>query len=80
MGFVTGGAEKLRAAEKIAKERKLRIWREYQENVSSGPTGLKGQSFNAITMEIVNGDALVVKSLADGSLKKIFLASIRAPR
>lgn len=80
MGFVTGGAEKLRAAEKIAKERKLRIWENYQENVSTGPAGLKGKNFPAIVLEIVNGDALVVKSQTDGSIKKIFLSSIRAPR
>ena len=30
-------------------------------------------------MEIINGDGMVVK-MADGSLKKIFLASVRSPR
>jgi len=30
-------------------------------------------------MEIINGDGMIVK-LADGTLKKIFLASIRSPR
>lgn len=27
--MVTGGAEKLRAAEKAAKEKKLRLWKDY---------------------------------------------------
>ena len=30
-------------------------------------------------VEIINGDGMVVK-MADGSLKKIFLASVRSPR
>jgi staphylococcal nuclease domain-containing protein 1 len=34
IALVTGGAEKLRAAEKAAKEKKLRIWKDY---VSSAP-------------------------------------------
>ena len=34
IAMVTGGAEKLRAAEKAAKEKKLRIWKNY---VPAGP-------------------------------------------
>jgi staphylococcal nuclease domain-containing protein 1 len=34
IALVTGGAEKLRVAEKAAKEKKLRIWKDY---VSSAP-------------------------------------------
>ena len=30
-------------------------------------------------MEIINGDGMVVK-MADGTMKKIFLASVRSPR
>jgi len=81
MGFVTGGAEKLRAAEKFAKERRLRIWKDYQENQTSSLSGLKAKDreFTGIVMECVNADSLVVKT-DDGTLKKIFLASIRPPR
>lgn len=34
IALVTGGAEKLRASEKAAKEKRLRIWKDY---VSSAP-------------------------------------------
>ena len=82
MGFVTGGAEKLRAAEKFAKDMKLRIWANYNESQSHlALAGLreKDREFYGTVVEIVNADALVVK-LQDGTLKKIFLASIRPPR
>lgn len=82
MGFVTGGAEKLRGAEKSAKEKKLRIWKDYQVSASTNPAaGLKAKDkeFVATVIECVNGDALMVR-LADGTVKKIFLASIRPPR
>ncbi|KAJ9587387.1 hypothetical protein L9F63_019088 [Diploptera punctata] len=77
MAFLKSGAEKLRAAEKIAKEGRIRIWKDYQA------TGLqlsgKEKEYTATVVEVVNGDALMVK-LADGTVKKIFLASIRPPR
>nr|CAG4638262.1 EOG090X01F7 [Cyclestheria hislopi] len=77
MALVTGGAEKLRSAEKAAKEKKMRIWKDY---TPSGPQlNAKDKQFSGKVVEIVNGDALNVK-LQDGSVKKIFLASIRPPR
>lgn len=81
MGFVSGGAEPLRTAEKIAKEKKLRLWKDYQAN-SSGSLGAlkpKDKEFVGIVIECINADAMVVKA-ADGTLKKVFLASIRPPR
>lgn len=39
----------------------------------------KDREFTGKVIEVVNGDALVVKR-QDGSTKKIFLASIRPPR
>jgi len=73
---VTGGPETYRAAEKLAKERKLRIWREYKpsENTLSD----KEREFTGRVMEVVNGDALMVK--AGGKVRKLHLASIRPPR
>ncbi|KFM78204.1 Nuclease domain-containing protein 1, partial [Stegodyphus mimosarum] len=74
---VTSGLEKLRAAEKSAKEKRLRIWKDY---VPSGPViDAKEKEFQGKVVEVINADAMVVK-LADGSTKKIFLASIRPPR
>jgi len=73
---VTGGPEKYRAAEKLAKENKLRIWREYKP--SENPLTDKEREYTGKVMEVVNGDALMVK--AGGKVKKLHLSSIRPPR
>ncbi|XP_066992984.1 staphylococcal nuclease domain-containing protein 1 [Anabrus simplex] len=77
MAFMKSGADKLRAAEKIAKEKKLRLWKDYQ--VTGPQISGKDKEFSGTVCEVVNGDALMIK-LADGSVKKVFLASIRPPR
>lgn len=71
------GASALRAAERSAKDARLRIWTNY---ISNAPViAAKDKEFTATVMEVVNGDALVVK-MANNVQKKIFLASIRPPR
>lgn len=71
------GASSLRSAEKAAKEARIRIWTNY---VSNAPIiAAKDKEFTATVMEVVNGDALVVK-MPNNTQKKIFLASIRPPR
>lgn len=71
------GADKLRVAERQAKEKKLRLWKDYQSNAQSF-TG-KEKDFTGTVFEVYNGDALSVKS-ASGAVKKVFLSSIRPPR
>lgn len=67
----------MRAAERAAKEARLRIWTNY---VSNAPViAAKDKEFTATVLEVVNGDALVVK-MPNNANKKIFLASIRPPR
>jgi staphylococcal nuclease domain-containing protein 1 len=78
MGFVSSGADKLRAAERQAKEKRIRRWRDWTPSAASQLTG-KEKEFTATVMEIVGGDAIVVR-LPNGQDKKIFLASIRQPR
>ncbi|KAK6016387.1 nuclease-like protein, partial [Ostertagia ostertagi] len=78
IGLCTGGAEKLRAAEKLAKDKKLRLWRTYQPSAASALTGDK-KTFSGKVVEIVMSDAMVVRK-ADGSEVKIHLASVRLPR
>ncbi|XP_076334684.1 staphylococcal nuclease domain-containing protein 1-like isoform X2 [Tachypleus tridentatus] len=74
---VTGGPDKLRAAERSAKESRLRIWRDY---TPSGPTiDSKDKEFSGKVVEVVNADSLVIK-LSNGSVMKVFLSSIRPPR
>lgn len=78
MASVTTGSEKLRAAEKAAKEKRSRVWKDYS------PSGLnieaKDKEFTGKIMEVVNADALVIKTSSDNAVKKVFLASIRPPR
>uniref|UniRef100_A0A0A9XU00 Staphylococcal nuclease domain-containing protein 1 n=1 Tax=Lygus hesperus TaxID=30085 RepID=A0A0A9XU00_LYGHE len=67
-------SDKLKKAEKLAQEKRLRIWADY-----TPPAKISDKDFVGTVIEVINGDALVVKK-ADGTLKKIFLASIRPPR
>ncbi|XP_018333811.1 staphylococcal nuclease domain-containing protein 1 [Agrilus planipennis] len=77
MAFMKSGADKLRAAEKKAKEANLRVWKDYQSKVPQ-ITG-KEKEFSGTVIEINGGDSLTVK-LPNGQTKKIFLSSIRPPR
>lgn len=76
IGLCTGGAEKLRAAENVAKERKLRMWRGYTP--SSGVLAEK-KKFEAKVVEVILNDALMVLT-DDGEETKVFLSSVRLPR
>ncbi|XP_026273804.1 staphylococcal nuclease domain-containing protein 1 [Frankliniella occidentalis] len=69
------GADKLRAAEKEAKEKRLRIWKDWTPTNTS-----PGKEYSGTVVEIINGDALMVKVPGQSLPKKIFLASIRPPR
>ncbi|XP_055139866.1 staphylococcal nuclease domain-containing protein 1 [Symphalangus syndactylus] len=73
----TRGAEKLRAAERFAKERRLRIWRDYVAPTAN--LDQKDKQFVAKVMQVLNADAIVVK-LTSGDYKTIHLSSIRPPR
>ncbi|KAL8222598.1 UNVERIFIED_CONTAM: nuclease domain-containing protein [Gekko kuhli] len=73
----TRGAEKLRAAERYAKERKLRIWRDYMAPTAN--LDQKDKQFVAKVMQVLNADAIVVK-LNSGDYKTVHLSSIRPPR
>uniref|UniRef100_A0A3Q3JRS6 Staphylococcal nuclease domain-containing protein n=1 Tax=Monopterus albus TaxID=43700 RepID=A0A3Q3JRS6_MONAL len=77
MAVYSQGAEKLRAAERSAKERKVRIWKDYVAPTAN--LDQKDRQFVAKVMQVVNADALVVK-LNSGEYKTIHLSSIRPPR
>merc|ERR1711878_39189 len=78
LGLVTGGGEKYRKAQEVAKDAKKRIWKNYD-----GPSGpqlsARDKEFTGKVSEIVNGDAIMVKKNKT-EVKKIFLASIRPPK
>lgn len=65
-------ADKLKQAEKMAKEKRLRIWKNWTPPPKMG-------EFSGTVVEVVNGDALMIK-LPNSTIKKIFLAGIRPPR
>lgn len=73
----TKGVAELRIAERIAKDNRVRLWKDYQSNAKVY-TG-KEKDFSGTVVEVFNGDAINVKS-ATGQVKKVFLSSIRPPR
>ncbi|XP_057710766.1 staphylococcal nuclease domain-containing protein 1 [Corythoichthys intestinalis] len=77
MAVYTQGAEKLRAAERSAKERKVRIWKDYVAPTAN--LDQKDRQFVAKVMQVLNADAMVVKGNS-GEYKTIHLSSIRPPR
>ncbi|KAJ8373795.1 hypothetical protein SKAU_G00043750 [Synaphobranchus kaupii] len=77
MAVYTQGADKLRSAERSAKERKVRMWKDYVAPTAN--LDLKDRQFVAKVMQVVNADAIVVK-LNSGEYKTIHLSSIRPPR
>lgn len=72
------GADKLRAAEREAKQKRNRLWADYQPPAVYAGTG-KEKDFTGNVFEVFNGDAISVK-MPSGQLKKVFLSSIRPPR
>ncbi|KAG5893662.1 hypothetical protein JTB14_028816 [Gonioctena quinquepunctata] len=77
IAFMKTGADRLRAAERQAKDARRRLWKDF---VATTPriTG-KEKEFTATVLEANNGDAVVLK-MANGDSKKVFLASIRPPK
>ncbi len=78
LACVTTGADSYRKAQAVAKEKRSRLWKNY-----TGPSGpqisARDKEFTGKVVEIVNGDAIMVKKNKTET-KKIFLASIRPPR
>ena len=71
------GVEKLRAAERQAKNSRVRLWKDYQPPTLTYSG--KEKDFTGTVFEVINGDAVSVKG-PSGQLKKVFLSSIRPPR
>lgn len=72
MRTIKSDSQKLYAAEKRAKERRLGLWKDYTPPESQG-------EFSGVVVEIASADSIIVKTGTD-QLKKIFLSSIRPPR
>lgn len=78
MGVLSSGHEKYRQAERSAKEKKIRIWKDYVGSTQSS-LAIKDKEFTGKVVEVVNGDAIMVK-VQSGEVKKIFFSSLRPPR
>lgn len=78
--LMTSGAQRLRAAEKVAKQHRLRLWRDYTPPVPSINPNSAQRDFDAVVVEANSGDVLIVADLRTGIERKVHLASIRAPR
>lgn len=86
-----GGLDRLRAAEKAAKEKKLALWEGYgavkaSTGASNGSAPIvgttKGDSFDAVVTRIWGSDQLsvVAKGDSSGKERRLQLASVRGPR
>ncbi|CAH8526862.1 unnamed protein product [Schistosoma guineensis] len=81
---VPGAAEAYKIAERLAKEKRLRVFENYQPtqttevHADSFQTVVPGKIFSGIICEVGNGDNVSIKC-SDG-VHKFFLSSIRAPR
>ena len=62
---------------RAAKQQQLRIWKGYQPSSSTLSQG--SSTFSGKVVEVVNGDALVIKK-GDQQYQKIWFSSIRPPR
>ncbi|KAJ3083740.1 nuclease domain-containing protein [Quaeritorhiza haematococci] len=74
--IVTGGPVKLRAAESKAKERRLRLWKDYVAKQAKS----SDSAFDAVVTKIVTADTILVQNLKTGVEKKLTLSSIRSPK
>ncbi|CAK9298605.1 unnamed protein product [Gordionus sp. m RMFG-2023] len=79
MASVSYNTQRLKNAEKFAKDRNLRLWKDYvpvEENVETKET----KAIMARVVEIINAESMMVKIINSGETKKIFLSSIRGPK
>lgn len=77
MGMVTTGPERLRAAEKGAKEKRIKMWKDYTPSATAA-IDIADKAYTGKVVEVCNADALVIKK--EDEYRKITLSSVRPPR
>lgn len=90
-----GGIDKLRQAEKAAKDKRIGLWENYVAPSAGRPSNgaaangaaaaaptTKGQAFDATVVRVWSADqvSVVVKGEAQGKERRVQLASVRGPR
>lgn len=80
IGVVTGGPEKLRAAEAKAKAKKIRLWKNFTKpsNLVSNTGSAREREFDGTVTKILNTDMILCD--CNGVERKICFASTRAPK
>ncbi|KAJ1645077.1 hypothetical protein LPJ64_003298 [Coemansia asiatica] len=85
MPYVEGGATRLRELELGAKERRVKIWKNFKEQkqplASAASAVVKdAKNFGATVVRVISGDTLVVRNNDTEKDIEIQLASVRQPR
>nr|SZF06522.1 staphylococcal nuclease domain-containing protein 1-like [Psoroptes ovis] len=75
---LTKDPKKLRQLEAEAKSKKIRLWKDFKETARTATSNV--MNFDAKVLEIASADSIVIQHNDTKEIKKIFLASIRAPR
>lgn len=89
-----GGLDRLRSAEKSAKEKRLGLWENYGPTksanggatggaasaASAAPSTTKGNTFEATVTRIWGSDQLSVVAKGSETERRVQLASVRGPR
>ncbi|RKP24646.1 hypothetical protein SYNPS1DRAFT_33172 [Syncephalis pseudoplumigaleata] len=75
IALCSNGPATLRAAERSAKEKRLRLWKDYVAKEKAA-----GASFNGIVSRIVSGDTLHIIPSGTSQERKLRLAGVRQPR
>ncbi|KAJ3191082.1 hypothetical protein HK101_008094 [Irineochytrium annulatum] len=80
ISLVGSGAAKYRAAEEKAKEKRMRLWKNFV--AKSREAGAPESEFDGVVVKIATADTIhvVPSSNPDGPERKITFASLRAPR
>ncbi|PWN30144.1 hypothetical protein BDZ90DRAFT_247733 [Jaminaea rosea] len=75
-----GGMEKYRAAEKVAKDRRLNIWKDFVPTAISSQMSVPAaaRTFEAVVTRVISGDTIHVKR-PTAAEQRIQLSSIRQP-
>ncbi|CAO1630889.1 unnamed protein product [Parajaminaea phylloscopi] len=76
-----GGMEKYRAAEKVAREKRLNIWKDFVPTAITSQMSVPAaaRTYEAVVSRVISGDTIHVKRDGKGAEQRIQLSSIRQP-
>ncbi|KAI8325459.1 hypothetical protein GQ54DRAFT_217579 [Martensiomyces pterosporus] len=74
--YFEGGASKLRALERTAKAKRIRVWHGFEGPLTQGT----GEKFDGTVIRVISGDTVLVHDLEKNKDREFQLSSIRQPR